>query len=65
MLYSLVPSQSLQVRSVVALGAFVTRLPGAQVVHAVQTRGAVAEPGDELYWPFLHTAWSLHAGWPV
>ena len=59
------PSHLLQVRSVVALGTFVTRLPGAQVVHVVQTRGAVAEPESEAYCEPVHTVWSLHADWPA
>jgi len=51
------------VRSAVTLGAFVTRLPAAHVRHAVQTRGAVAEPADEANVPLqvgcaLHVAWS-------
>ena len=63
-LNAVVPSQLLQVRSVVALGAFVTRLPAAHVRHAVQTRGAVAEPADEANVPLLQVGCALHVAWP-
>ena len=50
-------------RSAVTLGAFVTRLPAAHVRHAVQTRGAVAEPADEANVP-LQVGCALHVAWP-
>ena len=51
-------------RSAVALGAFVTRLPAAQVRHVVQTRGDVAEPADEANVPPVHVGCGLHVAWP-
>ena len=53
-LYSLAPSQLVQVRSVAASGAFETRVPAAQVRHAVQTRRAVADPADDANLPSAH-----------
>ena len=63
-LYSVAPPQLLQVRSVVALGAFATRLPAAQVRHVVQTRGAVPEPADEANVLPLQVGCALHVAWP-
>ena len=63
-LYAVVPSQGAHVRSVVALGVFVTRLPAAHVRQAVQVRGAVAEPADEAKVLSSQVGCSLHAALP-
>ena len=63
-LYSLSPSQLLQLRSAVALGVFVTRLPAVHVRHAVHTRGAVAEPAEDANVLPAQIGCVLHVAWP-
>ena len=63
-LYSAVPSHALHARSDVAVGAPDTKLPGAHVRQAVQMRGAVAEPADEMNSVPEQVGCGSHPFWP-
>ena len=65
-LNSLLPSQFVHLRSVVAVGFVNTFVPAEQVRVVVQTRGEVAEPADDWYCVVTsHVGWALHAVSPA
>ena len=65
-LNSLLPSQFVHLRSVVAVGFVNTFVPAEQLRVVVQIRGEVAEPADDWYCVVTsHVGWALHAVSPA